>query len=91
MKPATLQQRTNQGREAHIRSLYTSLKNTIEIAASVEERIQQNDNVYLPVFMASEEPRYVSKMDILLPAGLLILATGLLFMSYVREAKNHHP
>ena len=80
-KPATLQQRTNQGREAHILSIYSSLKKTIEIAASAEERIQQNDNMYLPLF--SSPARFVYKLDIILPCLFIIIAIGLLLFSYV--------
>ena len=87
-KPATLQQRTKQGREAHILSIYSALKKTIEIAASAEESIHQNDNMYLPLFASTA--RSVHKLDILLPGLLIILATGLLLFSYVSQLSLHN-
>ena len=52
----------------------SSLQNAIEIAGACEERIQRNDNVYLPVFSQSRGYQYIRKSDVYLPALLLILA-----------------
>ena len=45
----------------------SSLQNAIEIAGACEERIQRNDNVYLPVFSQSRGYQYIRKSDVYLP------------------------
>ena len=63
----------------------SSLQNAIEIAGACEERIQRNDNVYLPVFSQSRGYQYIRKSDVYLPALLLILALVLLLIGTVRS------
>ena len=88
---ATLNDRTLQGRHAVWRKCMSSLQNAIEVAGACEERIQRNDNVYLPVFSQSRGYQYIRKSDVYLPALLLILALVLLLIGTVRSVVHDDP
>lgn len=65
-------------------SLMTDMKRVLVTVSSVEERIQRNDNRYIPLFTGiPRETRYVHKMDLIVPGLLIIVATVLLMLSYV--------
>lgn len=83
-KPATLEQRTHQGKDRLMISLMTDMKRMLTTISSVEERIQRNDNRYIPLFTGNpRETRYVHKMDLINPGLMMIIATVLLMLSYV--------
>ena len=85
VRPATLKQRTQQGREKNLSEMLTSLKNTIEICSSVEERLDSNEITYIPIISSSKpaESRYISKFDIYIPCLFLILSVVFLLLGFV--------
>ncbi|CBK22633.2 uncharacterized protein [Blastocystis hominis] len=73
--PASLQQRTRHGQKTAVHELLHGLKLAGTMAGAVEERISRGDTFYLPLFSpVSPIPRYVHRLDLLIPAVLLILA-----------------
>lgn len=69
----------------------SSLQNAIEIASAAEERIQRNDNVYVPLMLNNRDYRYVRKLDIFIPSLLLILSLVLVLLGTVCAVVHDHP
>lgn len=72
--PASLQQRTRHGQRTAVRDLLSGLQRAGVMAGAVEERITRGDSLYLPLF--SSTPRFVHRLDLLLPAVLLLLSVA---------------
>lgn len=88
---AALSERTLQGRHTVWRKCMSSLQNAIEVAAAAEERIQRNDNVYVPLTSNNRGYRYVRKLDLYLPSLLLIVSLVFVLLGTVRSVVHDDP
>ena len=88
---AALSERTLQGRHMVWRKCMSSLQNAIEVAAAAEERIQRNDNVYVPLTSNNRGYRYVRKLDLYVPSLLLIVSLVLVLLGTVRSVVHDDP
>ena len=70
--PASLEQRTRHGQKTAVHDLLYGLTLAGKMAGSAEERMTRGDSLYLPLF--SSVPRFVHRLDLLIPAVLLIAA-----------------